>query len=192
MLGILIVDPQYDFFPGGALAVEKGDAIIKPINRLLKRNKNVPVFVTRDWHPRVSKHFKESGGTWPVHCVQETQGAMFHKDIALPYDAVVYSKGTDPEDDAGYSGFEGKSRGGSDLLSDIKAQNVDKVVVCGLATDYCVKATVLDALKAGLEVHLLNQGIRAVELNEGDGEKALKEMSEGGALLIEDVDAFVP
>lgn len=205
----LIVDAQYDFFPGGALAVADGDQIIEPIQKLLNHKRlqyahQYPVFLTQDWHPEKTRHFKEGGGIWPPHCVQETHGAEVHEDIVqalLGFKVMsdkmwvrAYLKGTNPEDDGGYSAFDGVGEGrhvhgvwtkdaGRPLLEDLRAEGVDTLIVCGLATDYCIKASVLDALKNGFNVKLFLDGIRAVNLNEGDGEKAIKEMVEAGAEL---------
>jgi nicotinamidase/pyrazinamidase len=185
-LGILIVDPQNDFFPGGALGVDDGDAIVDPINQLLERHAGAPVYITRDWHPADTCHFKARGGPWPPHCVQDSDGAAFHAELNLPEGARVYQKGTDPEDDGGYSGFDGEAVGsGNQLADDLRADGVEALVVAGLATDYCVRATVLDALENGLSVFLLKDGVRAVNLKPDDGDKALKEMQEAGAYLIE-------
>jgi nicotinamidase/pyrazinamidase len=178
---VLLVDPQNDFFPGGALPVADGDRIVDPVNALLARG--LPVFVSRDWHPPSSKHFVARGGIWPPHCVQGTTGAAFRADLALPPDARVYSKGTNPEDDAGYSAFEGV-RDGRALDDDLKAAGVDELIVAGLATDYCVKASVLDALARGYRVRLLADGVRAVEVKDGDGARALAAMTAAGATLI--------
>jgi nicotinamidase/pyrazinamidase len=182
--GILIVDPQLDFFPGGALGVQGGDQIVAPINALIEQNALAPVFVTRDWHPTDTKHFQARGGIWVPHCVQGTLGASFHEGLNLQK-ARVYSKGTDPENDAGYSAFEGVSVDDTTLLYDLVARHVDSVVVCGLATDYCVKASVLDARKHGLMTFLFLPGVRPVELKEGDGDAAIAEMKAAGALVLQ-------
>lgn len=184
MIGIVIVDPQIDFFPGGALGVNDGDAIVDPINHLLEQHPKAPVFVTRDWHPETTCHFKAGGGLWPPHCIEQTPGAAIHPDLNLPESAVLVSKGQDPEDDGGYSGFEGVTEDGKSLLEVLRAHEVDEVIVCGLATDFCVKATVLDALNAEFPVHLFAEGIRAVNLEEGDGERAIEEMLNAGARLL--------
>jgi nicotinamidase/pyrazinamidase len=185
-LGILLVDPQNDFFPGGALGVDDGDAIVDPINQLLAKHAGAPVYVTRDWHPPETRHFAAKGGPWPPHCVQGSEGAAFHEALDLPEHARVYQKGTDPEDDGGYSGFDGEAvETGNQLADDLRADGVQAVVVAGLATDYCVRATVLDALDQGLSVFLLKDGIRPVNVNPDDGDKALEEMRDAGAYLIE-------
>jgi len=187
-VGFLLVDPQIDFFPGGALQVARGDEIVEPLNRLLGAHPLAPVFVSRDWHPPSTRHFKERGGIWPPHCVQNTRGACFHGALALDERALVYDKGTDPEDDGGYSAFDGArdTRGGArKLLDDVRDSGCNALVVAGLATDYCVKASVLDALRAGLFVFVYAPGVRAVDVKPGDGERALAEMRAAGAFLVE-------
>ena len=188
-IGILLVDPQNDFFPLGSLAVKNGDEIIGPINQLLDRHPDVPVYVSRDWHPEETRHFSSGGGTWPRHCIRETPGAEFHKDLSLDGARVkVYNKGTDPKDDAGYSAFEGaRNEDGNTrtLLQDLREEGVQGMLVAGLATDYCVKASVLDALKNGFFTFVFLPGVRAVNLNPEDGKNALEEMVSAGALLIQ-------
>ena len=185
-LGILLVDPQNDFFPGGALGVTDGDAIVAPINRLLVRHAETSIYVTRDWHPQGTRHFQAKGGPWPPHCIQGSDGAAFHEAIELPETARIYQKGTDPDDDGGYSAFDGEALDtGNQLADDLRADGVDALIVAGLATDYCVRATVLDALEHGLGVFVLQDAIRPVNLKPDDGEKALREMREAGAYLIE-------
>ena len=185
-LGILLVDPQYDFFPGGSLAVADGDKIVAPLNDLLRRHANLPVFASRDWHPQHTKHFKERGGIWPPHCVEGTRGAAFHSDLEMQK-ARVFSKGMDPENDAGYSAFEAvRTEDGKtvSLADDLKAAHVDSLIVAGLATDYCVKASVLDALRNGFTTFLFAPGVRPVNLKPDDGDKAIAEMKAAGALVI--------
>lgn len=184
-LGILLVDPQYDFFPGGALAVADGDTIVAPINALLQKQPTAKVYASRDWHPADTRHFAAKGGPWPPHCVQNSRGAAFHDDLALPEDTGIYSKGTDPDDDAGYSAFEGRSDAGGLLGEDLRRDGVTSLIVAGLATDYCVKATVLDAVKNGFPTFVLKTGIGAVDVKAGDGGQALAEMKEAGAFLID-------
>lgn len=184
-VGILLVDPQLDFFPGGALGVRDGDAIVAPINGLLRRHAGLPVFASRDWHPASTRHFAARGGRWPPHCVQGTPGAGFHPALAMA-GAEVFDKGTDPDDDAGYSAFEGRSmsRGGRTLGVALAAEHVDALIVAGLATDYCVKASVLDACARGLTTFVLAPGVRAVDVQPGDGERALADLRAAGALII--------
>jgi nicotinamidase/pyrazinamidase len=186
--GLLLVDPQYDFFPGGALAVADGDQIVAPLNAWMRRHPDAPVFASRDWHPPQTRHFKARGGIWPPHCVRDTRGAAFHDELHMER-AVVYDKGTDPEDDGGYSAFDGARIDDAGvrhtLASDLREAGVTTLVVGGLATDYCVKASVLDALRAGFSVQLLRAAVRAVELAPGDGARALQEMVAAGAVVVE-------
>lgn len=184
-VGILLVDLQLDFFPGGALGVEGGGEIVEPINALLRRHARAPVFATRDWHPRGTRHFQERGGIWPPHCVQGTPGASFHTAVEMGR-ARVFSKGMNPEDDGGYSAFEAvlDDEGHTiSLATGLRRQGVEALIVAGLATDYCVKASVLDALKNGITTILYKPGVRAVNLKPDDGERALAEMRAAGALL---------
>jgi nicotinamidase/pyrazinamidase len=187
--GLLLVDPQYDFFPGGALAVANGDQIVAPLNEWIQRHPDAPIFASRDWHPPHTRHFKARGGIWPPHCVSGTRGASFHDELQMQR-AVVYDKGTDPEDDGGYSAFDGArvDDGGvrHTLVGDLRAAGITTLVVGGLATDYCVKATVLDALRQGFSVRLLRPAVRAVELAPGDGARALHEMVAAGAIVVDD------
>lgn len=183
---LLVVDVQNDFCPGGALGVPEGDRIIPRINRTIKLfvRRGLPVLATRDWHPRVTRHFKEFGGAWPPHCVQGTKGARFHPKLTLPEGAVILSKGMDPDQDS-YSGFQALSLQGRDLESVIRDLGIDEVFLCGLATDYCVRATVLDALRRGLRVRVLGDAIRGVDLHPGDSERAVKEMRQAGTPFVE-------
>lgn len=179
---LVIVDVQNDFCPGGSLAVADGDQIVPVLNQYIERFSalEAPVFASRDWHPRVTKHFKEHGGMWPPHCVQGTQGADFHPDLRLSPEVTIVSKGTDPNEDA-YSCFQAQDAEGMDFAVALGSQGVQRLFVGGLATDYCVMATTLDALREGFEVVLLEDAIRAVDVNPGDGAKALEEMKAGGA-----------
>src|SRR5687768_11455220 len=170
---LLIIDFQNDFCPGGALAVEEGDQIAEPIKRLAGEFDHV--FATRDWHPPDHASFETEGGPWPVHCVRGTHGAEFHPAMEeVDIDAVV-DVGREREDE-GYSGFEK-----SDLAQILREHDVDEVYVCGLATDYCVRASAIDARREGFEVTVVVDAIRGVEVEEGDSERALREMREAGA-----------
>jgi nicotinamidase/pyrazinamidase len=179
---LVVVDLQNDFCPGGALAVQSGDAIVPVLNRYLGRFKSAgaPVFLTRDWHPPVTRHFKAYGGVWPPHCVQGTRGAEFHPGLTPPHGAVVVSKGMDPEQDA-YSAFQAEDPSGRPLSAVLAERGVRRLYVGGLATDYCVRASALDGLREGFEVVLLTDAIGAVELQPGDGARALDEMQGAGA-----------
>ena len=183
---LLHVDIQNDFCPGGSLAVIEGDMVVQPANELTRRfeSMGLPVFFTRDWHPVNHSSFKDNGGDWPPHCVADTQGAAFHTDLYRPDSAVIISKATEAGSDA-YSGFEG-----TDLADRLKALGVTGIVVTGLATDYCVKNTVLDGLKHGFSVEVVQEAIRAVNVNPGDGEKAIEEMKHAGALFVSAAEAL--
>jgi nicotinamidase/pyrazinamidase len=180
---LIIVDVQNDFCPGGSLAVPEGDRVVPVLNRYAERfaRHAAPVFASRDWHPAQTRHFKASGGRWPAHCVQGTGGAEFHPDLRLPPGTEVVSKGTDPAEDA-YSVFQAETSAGMPFAAALGEHGVGRLFVGGLATDYCVKATVLDALKEGFEVVLLDDAIRAVDVAPGDGARALDEMTRAGAL----------
>jgi nicotinamidase/pyrazinamidase len=170
---LLIIDFQNDFTPGGALAVTGGDEIAAPVKRLAAGFDLV--FATRDWHPPDHSSFETEGGPWPVHCVQGTHGAELHpamSGIALDGIADVGRE----RDDQGYSGFEE-----SDLAQQLRDHDVDHVYVCGLATDYCIRATAIDACREGFDVTVVEDAIRPVEVEPGDGERALEDMREAGA-----------
>jgi nicotinamidase/pyrazinamidase len=180
---LVIVDVQNDFCPGGALAVPGGDAVVPVLNRYAARfrERGAPVFASRDWHPPRTRHFKDFGGVWPPHCVQETRGAAFHPELQLPEGTEVVSKGMDPEQDA-YSVFQAETADGMPFAAALGERGVQRLFVGGLATDYCVKATVLDALKEGFEVVLLADAVGAVDVTPGDGERALAAMQAAGAV----------
>jgi nicotinamidase/pyrazinamidase len=147
----------------------------------------MPIYVSRDWHPAVTTHFAAYGGIWPPHCVQGTHGAEFHANLRVPATARLASKGMDPNDD-GYSNIDAILPDGQRLLESLRAAGVTRVFVGGLATDYCVKATALDALKAGLAVVALLDACRAVDAQPGDGERAIAEMVAAGARTAIDAD----
>jgi nicotinamidase/pyrazinamidase len=181
---LVVVDLQNDFCPGGALGVRDGDAIVPIVNRYVERfvDAGAPVFLTRDWHPPVTRHFKAYGGVWPPHCVQGTRGAEFHPGLAPRGEAVVVSKGMDPDQDA-YSAFHAEDGSGRPFRTVLEERGVRRVYLGGLATDYCVRATALDALREGFEVLLLSDAIAAVDLGSGDGARAIREMQGAGARL---------
>ena len=174
---LLIIDFQNDFTEGGALAVPDGDAIAPRVSELAGSGDFDLVVATRDWHPADHGSFKEQGGPWPPHCVQGTHGAELH--ASLPRDAVdvVVDAGYEPQLE-GYSGFEE-----TELAEVLRQHDVDEVTVVGLATDYCVKNTALDALRQGLDVTVDSAAVRGVEVNEGDSERALDELREAGATV---------
>jgi nicotinamidase/pyrazinamidase len=177
---LIIVDVQNDFCPGGSLAVERGDEVLAPLNRLASEflERGDLVFKSRDWHPARTKHFIDYGGTWPVHCVQNTRGAEFHPDLLDDPRIQIVSKGTGDEDN--YSAFDG-----TELAEDLRSSGVEEVWVGGLATDFCVKNTVLDALREGFRVHAVSDAMRAVNLQPGDDARAVEEMREAGAEIVD-------
>ena len=176
---LLIVDVQNDFCPCGALQVTDGDLVVEPVNRAIERftAAGLPVLASRDWHPAVTRHFREYGGLWPVHCVRETPGAAFHPGLRLPPHAIVLSKGTDPDRDS-YSAFDGTG-----LADRLRGTGVRRVWVGGLALDYCVLATALDSVKEGFETHLLLRAARPVDVTPGDGDRAVDRMVAAGVVI---------
>jgi nicotinamidase/pyrazinamidase len=177
MQALIVVDVQNDFCPGGALAVPDGDVVVEPINRLAREADFV--VATRDWHPRDHGSFAEQGGPWPVHCVQDTPGAQLHSAIEGSQIDVVIDKGQ-TGDREGYSGFED-----TELERVLREHDVDTVVVAGLALDYCVKATALDAKRAGFDVIVHRGATRAVEVKPGDAERAVKELRAAGVEVVD-------
>ncbi|MDD3494333.1 MAG: nicotinamidase [Dysgonamonadaceae bacterium] len=171
---LLIVDVQNDFCPGGALAVKDGDKVVPVINGII--DKFDLVLASKDWHPVDSVHFEK----WPVHCVQNTYGADFHPDLQTDKIDRVLLKGTQNKDD-GYSAFEATNISLADFL---RGEGVTDLYVCGLATDYCVKATALDACKLGFRTYVITDAVAAVNLNPGDDKKALEEISSQGCILV--------
>lgn len=170
---LLIVDVQNDFCPGGPLAVPDGDQVVPVINQLLP---HFPlVLSSQDWHPAGSQHFAR----WPVHCLQDTVGAALHPDLQADAIALRLYKGTGQTDD-GYSAFEATNL---DLAQTLRQAEVDHLYIVGLATDYCVKATALDAIKAGFVTTVVLDAVAAVELSPGDGLQALQAMSQAGVRL---------
>jgi nicotinamidase/pyrazinamidase len=172
---LLIIDFQNDFTSGGALEVPEGDMIAGPVKRLAGQFDTI--VATRDWHPPDHASFETQGGPWPVHCVRGTQGARFHPAMEeVDLDAVV-DVGRRREDE-GYSGFEK-----SDLAQILRDRDVAEVYVCGLATDYCVRASTIDACREGFEVTVVRDAVRGVDVNEGDSERAFQDMREAGARI---------
>ena len=177
---LIVVDVQNDFLPGGALPVPEGNGVVEPLNRYIEFFvlKGQPVFATRDWHPENHISFKENGGLWPRHCVQWSEGAQFARGLKLPPDAFIINKGDRPELEA-YSGFQGT------LLNDLlKERGIKRVFIGGLATDYCVKNTVLGALNLGYVTFFLEDASRGVDVKPGDTERAIEEMLIRGAIKI--------
>jgi len=187
---LLLVDVQNDFCPGGALPVPQGDMVAERLSRTAScfAAAGVAVVASQDWHPAVTSHFKAYGGTWPPHCVQGTSGAAFHPALILPATTVVISKGVHPDSDS-YSAFDGRTAEGSSLDDILSALKIRILYVGGLATDYCVRSSVLDALHAGYEVTLLVDAIAGVDLHQGDSEKALEEMLAAGATFCSTCEA---
>jgi nicotinamidase/pyrazinamidase len=181
---LLIVDVQHDFCPGGALAVRDGDKVVPLLRRAAQHFTalGLPVYASRDWHPADSTHFAGHGGTWPVHCVQGTDGARLREDLDLPPSTMIVTKGRTRLDD-GYSAVAGEVTGRGSLLEELQARGITHLYVGGLATDYCVKHSVLDALSQGFSVTVLTDAIRAVDVSPGDGDRALAQMTDAGAHL---------
>ena len=186
---LIVVDVQNDFAdPAGGLSVRGGDAVIPAIDREIEmaRANGAIVIATQDWHPPSTPHFAKDGGIWPVHCVADTWGAELHPDLALPDIAPRVRKGANGED--GYSGFTMRDPvSGETIATELDAllrdASVDSVVVTGLATDYCVKATAIDAVTLGFQTSVLTDAIAAVDLKAGDGDRALAEMEAAGVTL---------
>ena len=181
---LVVVDVQRDFCPGGALAAEGGERILPALNRHLAEavKGGLTIYATRDWHPETTSHFKAYGGDWPPHCVQGTPGAEFHPGLDLPAAAIVVSKGMDP-DHPGYSAFDGRTPAGDTFLTDLRARGIDRLMVAGIATDYCVKQTVLDARREGFDVTVLLDAVTGIDAHPGDVARALDDMSAAGAAL---------
>lgn len=177
---LIVVDVQNDFCPGGALPVPEGDRVVAVSTEYIQLflKEGMPIYATRDWHPESHLSFKERGGPWPPHCVQGTKGAAFHPQLTLPKNVTILSKGIDPNKEA-YSGFQG-----TDLTERLRRQKIEQVFVGGLATDYCVKNTVLDALKAGFKTVLLEDASRGVNIHPEDSKQAVEEMRKAGASIV--------
>ena len=177
---LIVVDVQCDFLPGGALGVPEGHLVVDVLNRYMQLfdAAELPIVLTRDWHPVEHCSFASQGGPWPPHCMAGSEGAEFAPSLRVPDSAQVISKATSAGEDA-YSGFQGTR-----LAELLREQGIRRLFIGGLATDYCVLATVQDALKEGFEVLLLTDAIRAVNLHPGDGERAVKAMREAGARTV--------
>ncbi|MDR3606157.1 MAG: nicotinamidase [Oligoflexia bacterium] len=175
---LLIVDVQSDFLPGGSLAVPRGNEVIAPINEMIRlfEERNMPIFASRDWHPPNHCSFREQGGPWPPHCIAQSAGAAFPRTLKLPARTRVVSKAMRPESDA-YSCFEKTA-----LTDQLKALGVRRLFVAGLATEYCVLNSVIDALQAGFHVLVLEDAIRAISQNEDDIKRARHAMVGRGAI----------
>lgn len=177
---LLLVDVQNDFFPGGALPTPNGDSIIRPVNRLIGTAlaHQLPIFATRDWHPEDHCSFEAQGGPWPPHCIQDTEGAQFHPAVRMPRHTKVISK-ADERDKEAYSGFDK-----TDLAGKLRDEGISRLIVAGLATDVCVKNTVLDALKEGFEVFVVENAVSGIDNDPGDSDQALWEMQKAGAHIV--------
>lgn len=182
---LLIVDMQNDFCPGGALGIKDGDKIIPAINKYIKifSEKKLPIFASRDWHPKKTQHFKEFGGVWPRHCIQNSKGAEFHPKLKLPKEAILLYKGMDPEKES-YSVFQAQEQNGMSFLNLLKIWGVEEIYIGGLAADYCVKFSALDALKERFKVKLLVDAIKGVNLKPEDSESAIRKMLGSGVKKI--------
>lgn len=186
---LIVVDVQNDFAdPAGSLYVREAEAVVEAANAEIAAATaaGAPVIYTQDWHPPATPHFAKDGGTWPVHCVGDTWGARLHPGLTVTGGERVH-KGTGGED--GYSGFTvadpttGKTSATA-LDAVLRARGVEAVVVVGLATDYCVKETALDAVRLGYATTVVTAAVRPVELEDGDGQRALDEMTDAGVALV--------
>jgi len=186
---LIVTDIQNDFAdPKGSLYVRDGEHVVEAANREIARARaaGAAIVYTQDWHPPTTAHFAKDGGTWPVHCVHDSWGAMFHPDLVVAGDSEIVRKGTGGED--GYSGFTVRdptsgAEEGTRLERVLRDRRVRRVVLLGLATDYCVKDTGLDALAKGFETVVVTDAVRAVDLEPGDGERAIEELRRAGAAI---------
>jgi nicotinamidase/pyrazinamidase len=174
---LIVVDIQRDFCPGGALPVTDGDKIIPAVNELVRafEKAKLPIFFTRDWHPKNHMSFEANGGQWPPHCIRNTPGASFHPSLAVPREAEVIDKGMLQAEDA-YSGFAG-----TDLAHKLRSLHVKQIYVAGLATDYCVKKTVVDGTVEGFETYVVSDCVKGVNLKPTDSASAFRAMLARGA-----------
>ena len=188
LTALVVVDVQNDFaHPDGGLYVKGGDDVVPIINEAIGEAKGAGATVvhTADWHPESTPHFAKDGGIWPVHCVMDTWGAEFHEDLVV--DGPIVRKGSNGED--GYSGFSMRDHDTgetvpTELAGLLRERGITHLVVCGLATDYCVNATALDGMREGFRVRVLWNAIRAVDLKEGDGDRAIAEVEEAGGEIV--------
>ena len=182
---LLIVDLQNDFCPGGALPVPDGDKIVPIINDLISIavGRNMPILASKCWHPSDTTHFNTHGGPWPPHCIKTTKGAELHPDLKIPKNPILIYKCTKPNEDA-YSAFDGKDRTGKTLLEILQNTKTEILWICGFATDYCVKATALDAKKYGFNIWVFKNACAAVNINPSDGKKSIEEMEQVGIKVL--------
>ena len=178
---LIVTDVQIDFCPGGALQVKDGDKIIPVLNKYIEifEKEGLPVYYTRDWHPSNHCSFIGNGGIWPLHCLQGSKGAEFHPELKITSNACMIYKATNPEKEA-YSTFEH-----TDLHENLKKQKIHMLYIGGLATDYCIKNSVIDACHLGYKVFVLMDGIKGVEVNPGESARALRMMKDVGSTFLQ-------
>lgn len=182
---LIITDMQNCFLPGGSLPVTRGDSIIGPLNSALDMFAvcGLPVIFTRDWHPPDHCSFQVKGGPWPVHCVRGTDDAAFSSRIHIPANPSVISKAVDPDKEQ-YSAYFGHDEAGRTMAENLRSLKTQRIFIGGVATEYCVFNTVVDMLKDGYNVYVLEDGVKPVEVNPGDGQNALDQMERRGARLV--------
>jgi nicotinamidase/pyrazinamidase len=180
--GLLAVDVQNDFCPGGSLAVPQGDRVVPVLNAAMKSVAEAGglVYASRDWHPLETEHFTSGGGRWPPHCVQGTPGAEFHPGLGFRAGVTIITKGDNPHDD-GYSAFEGRDEHGRSFEQVLARAGIRTLIIGGLATDYCVRASVLDARSRDFDVVVLLDAVRGIDVEEGDVARAIDVMLRAGA-----------
>lgn len=180
---LVLVDVQVDFCPGGALAVEKGDEVVPVFNEYIQKfqAKRLPVYACGEQHPMTSCQFDINNGPWEVHCVQGSEGAKFHPGLKLPEDVIVICKGMDPDDEDSYSAFTAYEADGTDFHCSLLNRGINHIYVGGLCTDWCVRRTILDALRKGFKATLILDATRGLELKPGDRDRAIDEMIRAGA-----------
>jgi nicotinamidase/pyrazinamidase len=188
---LVIVDVQNDFCPGGALGVQDGDRIVPVLNKYIEKfaQAGQPIFFTRDWHPPRTTHFNTDGGLWPPHCVQGSKGAEFHPSLQLGSYTALLSKGMAVDEDS-YSAFDAVDSHGLPLAEILRQSGIKRIYIGGLATDYCVKQTVLDGLAQGFQVVVLQDGVAGVNLQPEDSAQAMEAMLQAGAAVGGSVDTF--
>jgi nicotinamidase/pyrazinamidase len=197
---LIVVDVQNDFCFGGALEVKSGNKIIPVINNLVKSEKFDFIIATQDWHPKNHKSFASNHKNknfydlimlngiaqvlWPDHCIQRTKGSRFHKDLILGKNFKIFKKGTNPEIDS-YSGFyDNDHKSSTGLAEFLKKNNVEKIFITGLATDYCVKYTAIDSIKEGFKTFVIKDAVKGVNIAKDDSKNSFTEMKEKGIKLI--------
>ncbi len=187
---LVIIDAQNDFFPGGALPVDEGHQIIPVINAWIEASldEGIPVYASRDWHPINHCSFKEQGGPWPMHCVQESKGAEIHSDINLPSDTILVDTAFESSKEA-YSAFQGQTQEGISLDEAMKLSGIKRIWLVGLAQDFCVCETALEGRKKGYTVLLITKGTRPI--HEETGEDALERMQNAGVLIEVNCDPYL-